>query len=388
MADDPKKTDEATADDDPKAAERERLMSFYKQPSAASGLQADTKKKGELTQEDRIAGLIEECQKRAPPQLAQFLQQAGPLLVPFISVFITVFNFVAPLYFAMIKYTYIFLTWLPWDLFQATLGIGLCFFGGGYCATIAAAEAFALTGWPVTKRHLTEVYEAGVVVWEAHEADEKKDDDGDGVVDVKQISSSALVDRKVRVVASAVKEPQKLAAALGGLYTGWLAVQGVLRIKFAKTVNLAVSCSQFVEYYVTKALLPFLSSFVAREFVHWLPTGLSIATRGVFVWLAWKLQEIVSAAQSGMRGGLMFSRGLLRFANKRGLKSIFGLSLEEDSTYLDEAVGFFVAALGFYCQWNLGFAMPFPLNVFMMPVDLTEWYIRWSVTSTGGTVQD
>ena len=30
---------------------------------------------------------------------------------------------------------------LPWDILQAVIGLGLCFFGGGYCASIAAVEA-------------------------------------------------------------------------------------------------------------------------------------------------------------------------------------------------------------------------------------------------------
>ncbi len=93
-------------------------------------------------------------------------------------------------------------------------------------------------------------------------------------------------------------------------------MQGVLRIKFAKTINLAVACSQFVEYYATKALLPLLTPFVASEFVHWLPTWIASFTRALFVYFAWKLQEVVSAAQSAMRGGLMCSRGVLRWLNK------------------------------------------------------------------------
>ena len=79
-----------------------------------------------------------------------------------------------------------------------------------------------MTGWPVTKRHLTDVYEAVVAMDAAQKADDAKDDDGDGVADVKQIPASQLIDRKIKVAATAVKDPQKLAAAVGGLYTGWL----------------------------------------------------------------------------------------------------------------------------------------------------------------------
>ena len=63
-------------------------------------------------------------------------------------------------------------------------------------------------------------------------------------------------------------------------------MQAVLRIKFARTITLAISMAGFVEYYVIKLLLPFAAPFTAAEFVHWLPTVFSTFTRGVFVWFA------------------------------------------------------------------------------------------------------
>jgi hypothetical protein len=131
--------------------------------------------------------------------------------------------------------------------------------------------------------------------------------------------------------------------------------------------------------------------------------------QALFVYFAWKLQEVVSAAQSGLRGGLLFSRGVCAWLNRRGHKSFLGLSLEPDKTYLDEAprdaivlfscsacsrrrftilrcdqaVGYVLAALGFYVQWQFGFGIPFPFSLVMLPLDAVEWYVRWSVTSDG-----
>ena len=51
------------------------------------------------------------------------------------------------------------------------------------------------------------------------------------------------------------------------------------------------------------------------------------------------------------------------------------------ATYVDEALGYTVAALGFYCQLTWGFGLPFPFNIVMLPMDLVEWYIRWTITS-------
>ena len=336
-----------------------------------------------LTHEDRLAFLIADVSKRAPPALAEYIKKAAPILIPVLGVLIQIVNFVGPLYVKAAVLIYNFLAALPWDLFQAALGLGLCFFGGGYCASIAAAEAFYMTGWSTTRAQLELIYEDALAISSAQTADDARDDDGDGVADVKQIPTSQLLDRKIRVAASAVKDPQRLSAALGGVYVGWLSVQGVLRVQFAKTINLAISCSQFVEYYVCKVALPLFTPLLAEEFRAWLPVAIKTTTKAFFVYIAWKLQEIVSAAQSGMRGGLMFSRGICSFLNKRGYKSFLGLSLEHDKTYVDEVVGFLLAIVGFWFQWSFGFGMPFPFNVVMFPLDVIEWYIRHTVTNDG-----
>jgi len=238
-----------------------------------------------------------------------------------------------------------------------------------------------MTGWSTTRGQLQLIYEDACEVVDANKKDDARDDDGDGIADVDQIPTSQLIDRKIRVVAAAVKDPQRLSTALGGLYVGWISVQGVLRVRFARTINLAISCSQFVEYYVCKMLLPLLTPLLAAEFRAWLPVALKTTTKGVFVYFAWKLQEIVSAAQSGMRGGLMFSRGICNYLNKRGYKSFLGLSLEHEKTYLDEALGYGLAIAGFVVQWKWGFGIPFPFNVIMFPLDIFEWYIRWTITN-------
>jgi len=294
-----------------------------------------------------------------------------------------VLNIVGPLYLKLGSLIYNFLAALPWDLFEAAMGLGLCFFGGGYCASIAAAEAFYMVGWSTTRTQLKLIYKDAVRVSDAQTADDKKDEDGDGIADVKQISTSALLDRKIKVAAAAVEDPQKLSAALGGLWVGWLSVQGVLKVKFAKTINLALSCSQFVEYYVCKLVMPLLSPLLAAEFRAWLPVAIKTSTKAAFVYFAWKLQEIVSAAQSGLRGGLLFSRGCCRWLNKRGHVKFLCFSLEPETSYIDEVLGYLLAALGFYVQWNFGFGMPFPFSIVMFPLDCVEWYIRWTITNDG-----
>ena len=91
-----------------------------------------------LTHEDRLDILIKDASARAPPQLAELLLKARPIITPAVVVLIKVVNVVGPLYVGLFTLIYKFLAALPWDLFQAAMGLGLCFFGGGYCASIAA----------------------------------------------------------------------------------------------------------------------------------------------------------------------------------------------------------------------------------------------------------
>ena len=77
-----------------------------------------------------------------------------------------------------------------------------------------------------------------------------------------------------------------------------------------------------------------------------------------------------------LRGGLLFSRSLFRYAHKRRL-----VTTTEEETYADEVLGYAVAGLGFYAQMTWGFDLPFPLSLFMMPFTGAEWYLRYSITA-------
>merc|ERR1711957_858283 len=177
--------------------------------------------------------------------------------------------------------------------------------------------------------------------------------------------------------AVAVKDPEKLSAALGGLYTSWLAVQAVLRIEFAKTITLGVSIAAMATPYLQKVSLPVLVHVMPPAYHHWIPMVIANAARSIGVAVAWKMQEIVSVVHLALLGGLLFSRSLLRWARHQGY-----VTIAAEDTVLDEVVGYAVAALGFYYQYTWGFALPFPLSLLFFPLGWVEWYIRWAITST------
>ena len=90
------------------------------------------------------------------------------------------------------------------------------------------------------------------------------------------------------------------------------------------------------------------------------------------------MQTVISAFTSSLAGGLIISRALLLILVKRGVN--IGSIKDHANTVVDELASFIFAALGFYFQYYVGFSAPFPLNIFLYPVQVMEYYIRWAVT--------
>jgi len=82
-----------------------------------------------------------------------------------------------------------------------------------------------------------------------------------------------------------------------------------------------------------------------------------------------------------VRGARIAVTSLFDFARRRNWK-LFGLcSCEIEDTYADEILSYGLAALGFYCQYKLGFAVPWPINLILWPFQAAENYIQWRVTT-------
>jgi len=59
-------------------------------------------------------------------------------------------------------------------------------------------------------------------------------------------------------------------------------------------------------------------------------------------------------------------------------KKIVTITAEE--TYADEIVGWSIVTVGIYQQLINGGKVPFPLNIFMLPMDLLERLLETSIT--------
>lgn len=283
-------------------------------------------------------------------------------------------TFVAPFYIMAFKGLIRLYQILPMDLFEALMGLAICFFGGTYAASITAMEAARVCGWERTKTALLSLYEDVTEIQKINDADNKKDDDGDGVADVDQMTAQQLATRKMGLALIAIKDPEKISAAIGGLYTSWIAVQAVLRIEFAKTIALGISIADNVGPWAKTIFIPILTALIPKEYHHWIPTIIGYVVKTIAVAIAWYLQMVISACQRGIMGGCMFARGIMNFAMKKKW-----LSLNHEDTYLDEIIGGVMACLGIYFQISNNFTLPFPFNIIMFPFSCVDTYIVWSI---------
>lgn len=83
------------------------------------------------------------------------------------------------------------------DFLPVVAGLIMIFYGGSIPLTIAATEAFRLTGWDRTKSSLLILAEQFNKALEASKKDDQVDENKDGIADVKQIDPKALVQRKI-----------------------------------------------------------------------------------------------------------------------------------------------------------------------------------------------
>ena len=59
---------------------------------------------------------------------------------------------------------------------------------------------------------------------------------------------------------------------------------------------------------------------------------------------------------------------------------------DPDESFLDEAVGYSLAAFGFFFQITNGFALPLPFNLIFLPLTIIEWFLRIQISMTNAPV--
>ena len=126
----------------------------------------------ECSEKTSLARQILAARDGSAPMLANALNAAKPYLQPIGYVASLFIDYVGPFYVQSFQVGYRVYCRLPVDIISALGGLALAFFGGAYCASIAALEAVKMSGWESTKEALRVIYTDAVAVYEAHKKDE------------------------------------------------------------------------------------------------------------------------------------------------------------------------------------------------------------------------
>jgi hypothetical protein len=338
-----------------------------------------------VSQQERINKMIEASATLAEsknPQCAACLRSAAPVL----NIGVKIMLFIGPLYLWIYGKIYLLYTILPTNVIKMIFGVTLCFYGGPFLASFAAIEAFRKMGFERTIADLTIVYEDIQLIRAASTKDDDKDEDGDGMADVDQISAADLAKRKMMVAMTAVKKPELLQQAVGSLWASYLAVLATLKLEFARTTAIALALAEMIKMPIMRVVSPLMGMALGPDLKHWVDTIVDSTINILAMIFAWYLQMIISAFYSGLRGGTMFANAMFDLLNDKGWINMFPDFIvpvkpyDPNESYLDEIVGYTLAAVGFGTQIFSGFAIQFPINIILMPFTLLEWVLRWQIT--------
>ena len=276
---------------------------------------------------------------------------------------------------------------LPHNLAQMLFGLALCYFGGAFMMTIAAAEAFRTMGAERAIRDLSAIAEEVGKVMAANDIDDVEDLDGDGVADVDDLTPPQLLQRKAIMIMTTVKEPQKIQMAAASLYAAGLAVVATLKLEFAQTVAMAIGVADMAKKPLVMAVQPKLEIVLPPPTHQWIRPTIETALQLTAVMVAMFIQQIISAFYSALRGGKLFSGGLFNILHdyaKKGVilcPGVVGPDFDPENSILDEIIGWIIMSFGLYYQLSTGFSLPFPFDLLLAPVTILEWFLKAQVVA-------
>jgi len=272
---------------------------------------------------------------------------------------------------------------LPIHLLEMIFGVGLCFFGGVYFASIAAFEAFRNFGGQLLIDELSLCWEQALLVKAANEEDDKKDLDKNGVADVQEMGYNELITHKAKMAMMAVDKPERLMKASEYLFTAWVAVIATLKSQFAKTVAIALGIADQLQLPAIQVFGPTLAMLLGKDLSHWTAPIIGTTIKVIAVVISSYIQAVISAFYSGIRGGRLFGEafmyGVMPYISPYLPECMGVKNFDPAESYIDEILGFPLAAAGFYYQITHGFALEFPYSLIMLPCTIVEWVIRWHI---------
>jgi len=261
----------------------------------------------------------------------------------------------------------------PEAIVQMFTGFMLVFFGGFFVVTVAMVEAFKQGGSDTMFVNLSILQQQVKAVQEANEADDKVDDDGDGIPDVQQITKDQLAQRKLRLALSAM-DPFIVQEALANLWTATVSACATVKLQFARTIALGVSIGNYLNRPVMRYFVPILEGFTDKTYHKWYPAIFAYVCRIVGASIAFQIQRILSTVSTAMRGGHMMIDGFADFCQTRNMTYL-------SEGYLDDVLAWALVVIGIYSQIVLFTYLPFIIKVLFFPAFITEFILTTLVTT-------
>jgi hypothetical protein len=255
------------------------------------------------------------------------------------------------------------------------VGLLMVFFGGTFGATIAAVETFTHLAYNDTKEALATLYKQYQIADEAAEKDEDENplsDDAD--------TRDAELRRRAFLIFKSV-DPKAISKAAGAIWSGFFGVICALRVKFAHAVSLGISIGDMTTGLFHRYCEPHLLKMLPESLHKWAPFVSNYFCRSFAVSLAWMFQIIIIAFHASLRGSSLFVKSVAKILVEKKLVKKETLP-PMDSARWNTAV-YIIAALGFSYQAKSGFAISFPLNLFLLPISVVEFTLKMIICTYG-----
>ena len=320
---------------------------------------------------DNLAKIIESEEKEststAPITYKEFLAKFEPLINSIGNFLLLIIPIISTVY---VKINSVYKK-LPMDIVYAIMGLMLAFFGGTFALSLVVIEAIYNTGFYDIRLMIGQLYDEIKYLWKKYNEENKSERWKTFIKDNKTESETYDIKSdfvtKVDFFFTHTKNPKKLMDLITCIGSTLITVFAVVHSKFAKSIALGSSIGEAFKRPSNYLFVPLLTSLYPKKYHQWIYPTINYTCKTIAIILSLILGKVISTVQSGIRGGLLFSRRILKWVSSNNY-----YKFDSEKNYLDEIIGWSIAAIGIFFQFRNKFSIPFPLNIIMLPLTLLE----------------
>jgi hypothetical protein len=189
---------------------------------------------------------------------------------------------------------------------------------------IATVEAFRTCGWTAMHENLQRLYNDLQQMRKASIVDDAIDADGDGRSDMAVLwddKPDEWLQHKIKVCITNC-DPDDIGGALSGINTGFIAVLAVLKIKFAKAITLGATIGTILATMLDRHIKGPIAEVIdelepskqtSDKYKMWITPLIRYTCQAIGISVAFWVERIISAFHSAVRGGEIFTAGMLAY---------------------------------------------------------------------------